>query len=42
MIGERNIVISLTGPEKEGVTYPTDEELHPRFYESATHSGRTL
>lgn len=27
MIGERNIVISLTGPEKEGVTYPTDEQL---------------
>lgn len=27
MIGEKNIVISLTGPEKEGITYPTDEEL---------------
>lgn len=27
MIGEKNIVISLTGPEKEGISYPTDEEL---------------
>ena len=27
MIGDRNIVISLTGPEKEGITLPTDEEL---------------
>lgn len=27
MIGDRNIVISLTGPEKEGVRYPTEEEL---------------
>lgn len=27
MIGDTNIVISLTGPEKEGITYPTDEEL---------------
>lgn len=27
MIDEKNIVISLTGPEKEGISYPTDEEL---------------
>lgn len=27
MIGDTNIVISLTGPEKEGLTYPTDEQL---------------
>ena len=27
MIGDTNIVISLTGPEKEGLSYPTDEEL---------------
>lgn len=27
MIGDKNIVISLTGPEKEGFTYPTDEQL---------------
>lgn len=27
MIGDTNIVISLTGPEKEGITYPSDEEL---------------
>lgn len=27
MIGDTNIVISLTGPEKEGLAYPTDEEL---------------
>lgn len=27
MIGEKNIVISLTGPDKEGVVYPTEEQL---------------
>lgn len=27
MIGEKNIVISLTGPDKEGVAYPTEEQL---------------
>lgn len=27
MIGEDNIVIGLTGPDKEGVNYPTEEQL---------------
>lgn len=31
MIGEENIVISLIGPEKEGLTYPTEEELLRSF-----------
>lgn len=31
MIGEDNIVISLTGPDKEGVKYPTEEELLKTF-----------
>lgn len=31
MIGDTNIVISLTGPEKEGITYPSDENLLRSF-----------
>ena len=31
IIGDKNIVISLTAPEKEGVTYPTEEELLAEF-----------
>lgn len=31
MIGEDNIVISLTGPDKEGMKYPTEEELLRTF-----------
>lgn len=31
MIGEDNIVISLTGPDKEGTIYPTEEELLRTF-----------
>lgn len=31
MIGDKNIVIALTGPDKEGVTYPTEEELLRTF-----------
>ena len=34
-IGEKNIVISLTGPEKEGVAYPTEEELLRVFEEAS-------
>lgn len=31
MIGDKNIVIALTGPDKPGVSYPTDEELLRTF-----------
>ncbi|MDR3194428.1 MAG: insulinase family protein [Tannerella sp.] len=31
IIGDRNIVISLTGPDKEGVTYPSEAELLEKF-----------
>lgn len=31
MIGDTNIVLSLTGPEKEGLSYPSDEELLRSF-----------
>lgn len=31
MIGDNNIVISLTGPDKAGVTYPSEEELLRTF-----------
>ncbi|MCE5225469.1 MAG: insulinase family protein, partial [Porphyromonadaceae bacterium] len=31
MIGEKNIVISLTGPAKEGLTYPSEDELLRTF-----------
>lgn len=31
MIGEKNIVISLVGPEKPGLPYPTEEELLRSF-----------
>ena len=31
VISERNIVISLTGPDKAGVTYPTEAELLAMF-----------
>lgn len=31
MIGDDNIVISVTGPDKEGVSYPTEEELLRTF-----------
>lgn len=31
MIGDDNIVISLTGPDKPGVTYPSEEELLRTF-----------
>ena len=27
IIGEKNVVISVSGPEKEGLVYPTEEEL---------------
>ena len=27
IIGEKNIVLGLTGPEKEGITYPSESEL---------------
>ena len=27
IIGEKNVVISVSGPEKEGLVYPTKEEL---------------
>jgi zinc protease len=30
-IGDENIVISLMGPEKEGVIYPTEDELLAKF-----------
>lgn len=36
MIEADNIVIALTGPEKEGLTYPSDEELL-RMYLAAKH-----
>ena len=31
MIGDENIVISLVGPEKEGITYPSEGELLGKF-----------
>lgn len=31
VIGEKNIVIALSGPEKEGVVYPTESELLEMF-----------
>ncbi len=31
LIGEKNIVISLTGPEKEGLKYPTEAQLLESF-----------
>lgn len=31
MIGEENVVIGLTGPDKEGVTYPSEKELLQMF-----------
>lgn len=31
MIGDQNIVISLVGPEKEGLTYPSEENLLRTF-----------
>lgn len=31
MIGEDNIVIGLTGPDKEGIKYPTEENLLRTF-----------
>ena len=31
MIGEKNIVISLTGPAKEGLAYPSEDELLRTF-----------
>ncbi len=31
LIGEKNIVISLTAPEKDGLTYPTEAELLKKF-----------
>lgn len=34
MINEDNFVISLTGPEKEGMVYPTEEELLLAFFKA--------
>lgn len=34
MIGDANIVISLTGPDKEGVSYPSEEELLRTFLQA--------
>ena len=34
VIGEKNIVISLTGPDKEGIVYPSEEELLRIFREA--------
>lgn len=34
MIGENNIVITLTGPDKEGIIYPTEEELLNTFIQA--------
>ncbi|MDR1980951.1 MAG: insulinase family protein [Tannerellaceae bacterium] len=31
IMGEKNVVISLTAPEKEGVAYPTEQELLERY-----------
>jgi zinc protease len=36
VIGDRNIVISLTGPDKEGITYPSDAELLAKFRQAET------
>lgn len=32
LIGDNNVVINLTGPEKEGVTYPTPDQLLAAYY----------
>lgn len=32
LIGDNNVVINLTGPEKEGVTYPTPDQLLQDYY----------
>lgn len=32
LIADNNVVINLTGPEKEGVTYPTPEQLLEDYY----------
>ena len=42
MIGEDNIVIGLTGPDKEGIKYPTEENLLRTFLKSTTDAGRAL
>lgn len=34
LIGENNIVIALTGPDKEGLTYPSEDELVRIFMEA--------
>lgn len=34
MIGDKNIVIGLTGPAKEGVAYPSEEELLNTFLQA--------
>lgn len=34
MIGEENIVIGLTGPDKDDIVYPTEEELLAKFREA--------
>ncbi|MDR0796249.1 MAG: insulinase family protein [Tannerella sp.] len=34
VIGDDNIVISLMGPEKEGITYPTADELLEKFLQA--------
>ncbi len=34
LIGDENIVISLVGPEKEGISYPSNEELLAWFKEA--------
>ena len=34
LIGDHNIVISLTGPEKEGVSYPTEQQLLNDFIQA--------
>lgn len=34
IIGDKNIVISLSGPDKEGLVYPTEEELLAAFNEA--------
>ncbi len=37
IIGDHNLVISLTGPEKDGLVYPTEEELLS-MYQTAVQS----
>ena len=34
LIGDKNVVISVSGPEKEGITYPTKDELVALFNEA--------